>query len=106
MSAKLKLTVWIASMMLLLSLLTLAVGIWVDNTSLIDSVQERLVETVLENEKLLSAEADPVVWDEVDFFSRGVYCAFLTIPDGYCAGSPLTNSRRTTCRLWNTSCAR
>ena len=76
MSAKLKLTVWIASMMLLLSLLTLAVVIWVDKTSLIDSVQERLVETVLENEKLLSAEADPVVWDEVDFFSRGVYCAF------------------------------
>lgn len=50
--------------------------IWVDKTSLIDSVQERLMETVLENEKLLSAEADPVVWDEVDFFSRGVYCAF------------------------------
>ena len=63
MSAKLKLTVWIASMMLLLSLLTLAVVIWADKTSLIDSVQERLVETVLENEKLLSAEADPVVWD-------------------------------------------
>ncbi len=76
MSAKLKLTVWIASMMLLLSMLTLAVVIWVDKTGLVDNAQDRLVETVLESEKHLEDERRAVDWDKVDFFTRGVYCAF------------------------------
>lgn len=76
MSAKLKLTVWIAAMMLLLSVITLAFVIWVDETGLVDDPAERLVKTVLDNEKNFEYERGAIDWDEVDFFTRGVYCAF------------------------------
>lgn len=76
MSAKLKLTVWIAAMMLLLSIITLAFVIWVDETGLVDDPAERLVDTVLSNEKNFEYERGAIDWEEVDFFTRGVYCAF------------------------------
>lgn len=76
MSAKLRLTVWIAAMMLLLSIVTLGFVIWVDETGLVDDPAERLVETVLDNEKNFEYESGAVDWNDVDFFTRGVYCAF------------------------------
>ncbi len=65
MSAKLKLTVWIAAMMLLLSVITLAFVIWVDETGLVDDPAERLVKTVLDNEKNFEYERGAIDWDEV-----------------------------------------
>ena len=43
MSAKLRLTVWIAVMMLLLSLVMLVFILWVDEKGLVDDSPERLV---------------------------------------------------------------
>ena len=56
MSAKLRLTVWIAAMMLILCAIMLFFIIWVDRTGLVNDSPERLVETVSHNEKKFEAE--------------------------------------------------
>ena len=76
MSAKLRLTVWIAVMMLLLSLLMLVFVLWVDQKGLIDDSTERLIGTVVNNERKFETERSEIAWDEVDFYTKGVYCAF------------------------------
>ena len=76
MSAKLRLTVWIAVMMLLLSLVMLVFILWVDEKGLVDDSPERLVETVMHNERKFETEHSEIAWAEVDFYTRGVYCAF------------------------------
>ena len=76
MSAKLRLTVWIAVMMLLLSLVMLVFILWVDERGLVDDSPERLVDTVMNNERKFETEHSEIAWDEVDFYTRGVYCAF------------------------------
>ncbi len=76
MSAKLRLTVWIAVMMLLLSLVMLVFILWVDEKGLVDDSPERLVDTVMNNERKFETEHSEIAWDEVDFYTRGVYCAF------------------------------
>ena len=76
MSAKLRLTVWIAAMMLILCAIMLFFIIWVDRTGLVNDSPERLVETVSHNEKKFEAEHSDIAWDDVDFYIRGVYCAF------------------------------
>ena len=52
MSAKLRLTVWIAAMMLILCAIMLFFIIWVDRTGLVNDSPERLVETVSHNEEI------------------------------------------------------
>ena len=76
MSAKLRLTVWIAAMMLILCAIMLFFIIWVDRTGLVNDSPERLVETVSHNEEKFEAEHSEIAWDDVDFYIRGVYCAF------------------------------
>lgn len=76
MSAKLRLTAWIAVMMLLLSLVMLVFVLWVDEKGLVDDSPERLVDTVMSNEHKFETEHSEIAWDEVDFYTRGVYCAF------------------------------
>ncbi len=76
MSAKLRLTVWIAVMMLLLSLIMLVFILWVDEKGLVDDSPERLIETVMHNERKFETERSEIAWDDVDFYMRGVYCAF------------------------------
>lgn len=50
--------------------------IWVDRTGLVNDSPERLVETVNHNEEKFEAEHSDIAWDDVDFYIRGVYCAF------------------------------
>ena len=76
MSAKLRLTVWIAVMMLLLSLVMLVFILWVDQKGLVNDSTERLIDTVVNNERKFETERSEIAWDEVDFYIRGVYCAF------------------------------
>ncbi len=76
MSAKLRLTVWIAVMMLLLSLIMLVFILWVDEKGLVDDSPERLIKTVMHNERKFETERSEIAWDDVDFYMRGVYCAF------------------------------
>ena len=76
MSAKLRLTVWIAVMMLLLSIIMLVFILWVDQKGFVDDSPERLIETVVNNERKFETENSEIAWDEVDFYTRGVYCAF------------------------------
>ena len=75
MSAKLRLTVWIAVMMLLLSLVMLVFILWVDEKGLVDDSPERLVETVMHNERKFETEHSEIAWAQVEFYTRGVYCA-------------------------------
>ena len=76
MSAKLRLTVWIAVMMLLLSIVMVVFILWVDEKGLIDDSPDRLIETVMNNEHRFETERSEIAWDDVDFYIRGVYCAF------------------------------
>ncbi len=76
MSAKLRLTVWIAVMMLLLSIVMFVFILWVDQEGFVDDSPERLIETVTNNERKFETERSEIAWDEVDFYIRGVYCAF------------------------------
>lgn len=76
MSAKLRLTVWIAVMMLILSLIMLVFILWVDEKGIMNDSPERLIETVMHNERKFETERSEIAWDEVDFYTRGVYCAF------------------------------
>ena len=43
---------------------------------LVDDSPERLVETVMHNERKFETEHSELAWAEVDFYTRGVYCAF------------------------------
>ncbi len=77
MSAKLRLTVWIAVMMLLLSLIMLVFILWVDQQGLIDDSAERLVETVTYYKQKFETAYSEINWEDVDFYTHGVYCAFF-----------------------------
>ncbi|MCF0138082.1 MAG: HAMP domain-containing histidine kinase [Oscillospiraceae bacterium] len=76
MSAKLKLTSWIAISMFILSTVTMAFIIWVNEADVVDDAIERLTETVLHNEDSFEFERGSIDWEDVDFYTRGVYCAF------------------------------
>ena len=72
MSAKLRLTVWIAVMMLLLSLVMLVFILWVDEKGLVDDSPERLVEAVIHNERKFATAHREIACAALDFSTRGV----------------------------------
>lgn len=81
MSAKLRLTLWMTVMVLLLAGVVLIYVILVNSTSTLDDPAERLVSIVLNNAADLSYQRDRFEWEDLHVYRRGVSCSFYS-PDG------------------------
>lgn len=98
MSAKLKITLWITLMMLLLAAMVLTFVFVINANSVTDDPEGRLVKVVLKNADRLEFDRGRFEWDDVKVYSRGVYCIFYdtqeniltgAIPDGLQLELPL-----------------
>lgn len=76
MSAKLRITLYFTLMVLLLAALVLVYIVVVNRSAMSDDPYSRLVHTVMENADELEFDRGRLEWDDLDFYSRGVYCSF------------------------------
>lgn len=76
MSAKLRITLFFALMVLLMAALVLVYIVVVNDSAMSDDPYSRLVDIVMENADELEFDRGRLEWDELDFYSRGVYCSF------------------------------
>lgn len=76
MSAKLRITLYFTLMVLLMAALVLVYIVVVNRSAMSDDPYSRLVRTVMENADELEFDRGRLEWDDLDFYSRGVYCSF------------------------------
>ena len=76
MSAKLRITLYFTLMVLLMAALVLVYIVVVNRSAMSDDPYSRLVHTVMENADELEFDRGRLEWDDLDFYSRGVYCSF------------------------------
>lgn len=76
MSAKLRITLFFTLMVLLMAALVLVYIVVVNDSAMSDDPYSRLVDIVMENADELEFDRGRLEWDELDFYSRGVYCSF------------------------------
>ena len=76
MSAKMRITLWITLMMLLLAALVLTFVFVVNANSITDDPAGRLVKVVQRNAAQVEFEHGKLEWDDLYSYKRGVYCIF------------------------------
>ena len=76
MSAKLRITLFFTLMVLLMAALVLVYIVVVNDSAMSDDPYSRLVDIVMENADELEFDRGRLEWDDLDFYSRGVYCSF------------------------------
>lgn len=76
MSAKLRITLYFTLMVLLMAALVLLYIVVFNRSAMSDDPGSRLVHTVMENADELEFDRGRLEWDDLDFYSRGVYCSF------------------------------
>ena len=76
MSAKLRVTLWFAVMVLLLASLVLVFVLVVNSASITDDPAGRLVKVVLRNANRVEFDNGRFDWEDLDPVRRGVFCAF------------------------------
>ena len=78
MSVKLRLTLWVTFMVLLVSAMVLVFVLVINRHSLPEDPAEYLVEVVLENASEVEYDRGKFQWDEMKVYKRGVYCSFYS----------------------------
>lgn len=78
MSAKLRITLWITLMMLLLAAMVLTFVFVINANSITDDPAGRLVKVVLRNANNVEFDRGRFEWDDLSAYKRGVYCAFYS----------------------------
>ena len=76
MSAKLRITLFFTLMVLLMAALVLVYIVVVNDSAMSDDPYSRFVDIVMENADELEFDRGRLEWDDLDFYSRGVYCSF------------------------------
>lgn len=76
MSAKLRVTLWVTVMMLLLSTMVLVFVLVINGSVVTDDPAGRLVKVVLNNADDIEFDKGRFEWDDLDCYKRGVYCSF------------------------------
>lgn len=93
MSSKLKITLWITAMMLIMAVIVVAFVIVVENASIADDPTDALVGIVMENSTKIEYSDGTFSWNKLDFYSRGVYCSFFTADGTELVGAFPTSER-------------
>ncbi len=76
MSAKLRLALWVTSMVLLVSVMVLVFVLVINRHSLPEDPASYLVEVVLDNANDVEYDRGKFEWNEMSVYKRGVYCSF------------------------------
>ena len=76
MSAKLRLALWVTSMVLLVSVMVLVFVLVINRHSLPEDPASYLVEVVLDNANDVEYDRGTFEWNEMSVYKRGVYCSF------------------------------
>ena len=76
MSVKLRMTLWITLMVLLLAAMVLVFVFVINANTVTDDPAGRLVKVVMNNADRLEFDHWRFVWDDVDAYRRGVYTTF------------------------------
>ena len=76
MSAKLRLALWVTTMVLLLSAMVLAMVLIINRHSLPEDPAEYLVDVVIDNANDVEFDRGTFEWDDLTVYKRGVYCSF------------------------------
>ena len=72
MSAKLRVTLWITLMVVLLAAMVLVFVLVINGASVTDDPAGRLVKVVLKNADNVEFDKGRFEWDDLDFYKRGV----------------------------------
>ena len=76
MSAKLRLTLWVTSMVLLVSVMVLVFVLVINRHSLPEDPASYLVDVVIDNANDVEFDRGTFEWDDLSVYKRGVYCSF------------------------------
>lgn len=76
MSAKLRVTLWVTVMMLLLSAMVLVFVLVINGNTITDDPAGRLVRVVQDNVNDFEFDRGNLEWDDLTLYKRGVYCNF------------------------------
>ncbi len=76
MSAKLRLTLWVTFMVLVVSAMVLVFVLVINRHSLPEDPAEYLVDVVLDNASEVEYDRGSFQWEEMKVYKRGVYCSF------------------------------
>ena len=76
MSAKMKLALWVTSMVLMLSALVLVLVLVMNLHSLPEDPASYLVDVVIDNANDVEFDRGTFEWDDLTVYKRGVYCSF------------------------------
>ena len=76
MSAKLRLALWVTSMVLLVSVMVLVFVLVINRHSLPEDPASYLVDVVLDNANDVEYDRGTFEWNEMSVYKRGVYCSF------------------------------
>lgn len=79
MSAKLRVTLWVTVMMLLLSAMVLVFILVINGNSITDDPAGRLVKIVQDNADDVEFDHGRLEWNDLTLYKRGVYCSFYDI---------------------------
>ena len=77
MSAKLRLTLWVTFMVLLVSVMVLVFVLVMNRHSLPEDPAAYLVDVVMENADSVEFDNGRLEWDDLKVYSRGVFCSFF-----------------------------
>ena len=76
MSAKLRLALWVTSMVLLVSVMVLVFVLVINRHSLPEDPAAYLVDVVIDNANDVEYDRGKFEWNEMSVYKRGVYCSF------------------------------
>lgn len=76
MSAKLRVTLWISLMAVLLAAMVLVFVLVINGSAITDDPAGSLVKIVLKNADNIEFDRGEFEWDDLDIYRRGVYCSF------------------------------
>ncbi len=93
MSAKLRVTLWFALMVLILSALVLVFVLVVNGSSVTDDPAARMVDIVMDNAASVEFDNGAFEWDELDVCRRGVYCSYYDKDGKLLLSAEMENSR-------------
>ncbi len=76
MSAKMRLTLWVTFMVMLVSVMVLVFILVMNRHSLPEDPASYLVDVVIDNANDIEFDRGTFEWDELSVYKRGVYCSF------------------------------
>ncbi len=91
MSAKLRLSAWFIAIIVILMAIIVMLVITIDNANAIDDAAKRLTSVVLTNEENFDFRHGSIDWNKLEFFERGVYCAFYDKSGNMINGTTVDN---------------